>query len=197
VTAAVVTTACADDGPATTPDVREVAAVACDRPLPSLGVGLVVADGLVATAAHVVDGPRRTVSVDGMPARVVAVDARTDLALLATSVDGAARLVDRPTGGVMVRTTTGDLMATIVDTGSLVVHDTSAQQRHERDVHTIRPGVARGTSGAPLVDERGAVLGLVVLDNPTDGTAYATTSAELAGLLAATPERHADVPCRE
>ena len=172
-----------------------VTATPCDRPLASEGLGVVLGDGIVATAAHVVEGPRRTVTVDGAPASVLAVDARTDLALLRADVDGRAPLVDRPSGDVAVDTPGGDLASTIVRTGRLVVHDTSARLRHEREAHTIRPGVAGGTSGAPLVDEDGGVLGIVVLDNTTDGTAYAVTSAELARLLAVSSDGHAGVPC--
>jgi len=193
--------ACSDDGPPVTAPVIvvDVAATGCDRPLPSRGVGVAVADGLVATAAHVVDGPRRDVTVDGRAADVVLVDARTDLALLAAPVHGTAVLGPQPTGGrdVVVRTPVAALPVTIVRTGTLIVHDTSAGVRHEREAHTIRPGVTEGTSGAPLVDGRGAVVGIVILDNQGDGTAYAVTSAELAALLTENRRPAADVRCRE
>ena len=45
-----------------------VAAQPCRRPTRDLGIGVVVADGLVLTAAHTVDGDRRAVTVDGRPA---------------------------------------------------------------------------------------------------------------------------------
>jgi S1-C subfamily serine protease len=71
----------------------------------------------------------------------------------------------------------------ILRTGPLVVHDTTERERHEREVHTLTPGVEEGTSGAPLVDEDGRLLGVVVLDNAAGGVAYAVTAAELAGVL--------------
>lgn len=162
--------------------VVEVAAVPCDRPLASRGVGVVLADGVVATAAHVVDGPRREITVDGAPAEVVALDARTDLALLATAVTGTAPVARDPQGAVTLFLPADAVTVTVVDTGPLVVHDTTARVRHRREVHTFRPGVTDGTSGAPLVDERGAVVGIVVIDHPVDGTAFAVTGAELDAL---------------
>lgn len=182
---------CADDGPDGAPPagfaslrVVEVAAVPCDRPLASRGMGVVVADGVVATAAHTVDGARREITVDGAPAEVVALDARTDLALLAAPVTGAATLARDPTGSVTLHLPDHAVAVTVLDTGPLVVHDTTARARHRREVHTIQPGVADGTSGAPLVDQHGRVVGIVVLDHPADGTAFAVTGAELAALRA-------------
>lgn len=179
------TAACADDGPgAAAVAVVSVAARRCDRPLPSEGVGLVAGPGLVVTAAHVVDGPRREVLVDGRPGQVVAVDARTDLALVAVDVGGRAATFGEPSAGdVRVITPIGERPAVVVRTGTLVVDDLSARRRHRRQAHTVRPGVDAGTSGAPVVDDAGRVLGIVVLDNPTDGTAYAVTAGELQQLL--------------
>ncbi len=181
--------ACGDDGPATRDSgavAVAVAAMPCDRPTRDLGAGVVVAAGLVATAAHVVDGPRREVTVDGRPARVVAADARTDLALLMADVDGPpAALADAAPPDATVRNPAGDIPVTVLRAITLVVNDTTNGERHERSVLTISPSVPEGTSGAPVVDEAGRVLGIVVLDNRTDGTAYAVTSAELRTVLAA------------
>jgi hypothetical protein len=73
----------------------------------------------------------------------------------------------------------------VVRSGGLVVHDATDRARYERDVHVFTPGVAEGTSGAPLIDEEGRLAGIVVLDNPGDGVAYAVTAAELSALMAA------------
>ena len=137
--------ACADDQPASDVVAVEVAAQPCDRPTRDLGVGVLVGPGLVATAAHTVEGPRRQLTVDGSPARVVALDARTDLALLAADIGGTpaeatADDLDRGT----VRTPGGDLEVTVLRTGPLVVDDTTAGTRHERTVHTFTPGCRSG-----------------------------------------------------
>ena len=162
-----------------------VAAQPCDRPTRDRGLGVVVGSGLVATAAHTVDGPRRELTVDEAPARIVAIDARTDLALLAVDVPGpvAELSLDAPARAALA-TLAGRREVEITRTGRLVVHDVTAGARHERQVHTFTPGVAAGTSGAPLVDEDARLLGIVVLANGSDGTAYAVTAAELARLLA-------------
>jgi S1-C subfamily serine protease len=178
--------ACADDT-ATTPRVVEVAAQPCASPNRSFGLGVVVADDLVATAAHTVDGPLRDLSVDGVVATVVAIDPRTDLALLAVDIDAAA--AELSTAAPVTATVLGTgrpATVRIVRTGTLVVHDATDRARHERQAHTFTPGVERGASGAPLVDDDGRVLGVVVLDRRRDDIAYAVAAAELAGLLDAT-----------
>jgi S1-C subfamily serine protease len=179
--------ACTEDGPATAPHVEVVAVRAqpCDRPLPSEGVGVVLADGVVVTAGHVVEGPRRDVTVDGEPAIVVALDARTDLGVLRADVSGRAELADDPSGATHVATPARDLPVRILRTGALVVEDTTDRASYTRQVHTITPDVVDGTSGAPLVDGVGHVLGIVVLANRNDATSYAVTRAEIETVLGA------------
>jgi len=179
--------ACADDGPVSTPgpQVVTVAAQPCDRPLPAEGLGVVVADGVVVTAGHVVEGPRRRLTVDGADATVLEVDARTDLAVLRADVTGGADVTTSPDGELRVATADGAIPVAVVRTGLLIVHDTTDRARYERQVHTIRPAVAAGTSGAPLVDASGDVAGIVVLTNRDDGTSYAVTGDEVRALLTA------------
>jgi S1-C subfamily serine protease len=190
-------TACADDGPGAAPVPPQVVAVAaqpCDRPLPSEGVGVVVGDGIVVTAGHIVEGPRRRVTVDGARATVVGVDRRTDLAVLRADVVGAVDVTRSPTGDVHVATPDDDIAVTVLRTGLLIVHDTTDRARYERQVHTIRPAVAAGTSGAPLLDASGDVAGIVVLANRGDGTSYAVTGAEVDAVLAANRATAAAAP---
>jgi len=179
-------TSCADDGPVVASEVRAVAIASqpCDRPLPAEGMGVVLGDGIIATAGHLVEGARRTVTADGAPATILSVDARTDVAILRADVTGGAALADQPVGAVHVTTPDGDVAALIVRTGALVVHDTTDRAAHRRQAHTLRPDVAAGTSGAPLVDGAGAVVGIVVLANRRAGTSYASTAAEIRTVLA-------------
>ena len=164
--------------------VVEVAAQPCDRPTRSRGLGFVVAEDLVATTAHTVEGPLRDLTVDGVAASVAAIDRRTDLALLDVELDAApAELSNKPVvAGSVLRPGTASPVR-IVRTGTLVVHDTTDRARYERQVHTFAPGVEDGTSGAPLVDAAGRVLGVVVLDRRGGDVAYAVTARELSGLL--------------
>jgi hypothetical protein len=181
----VLTCACADDGPVARPTVVAVAAQPCDRPTRSHGLGFVVASDLVATAAHTVEDDLRQLTVGGNPATVAALDPRTDLALLEvelpvppawlSTANRSSAFVLGPGPAEPVR---------IVRTGTLVVHDVTDGARYERQVHTFTPGVEGGTSGAPLVDPAGRILGVVVLDNPRRGVAYAVTAAELSRLIA-------------
>jgi S1-C subfamily serine protease len=193
-----VTAAC-DDGRAD--DIADAVVVAvsaqpCTSPNRDLGVGVVVGPDLVATAAHVVDGPRREVTVDGRPAGVLLADARTDLALLRTDVDGpGATTTDEAPDHALVRTPEGDHDVDVLRTGRLVVDDVTDGVRHEREVHTFTPGVEPGTSGAPLVDDEGRVGGIVVLTNRTDGTGYAVTAAEVRRSLAAVRGSPASAGC--
>jgi S1-C subfamily serine protease len=185
--------ACADGGPRRAdPTVVAVAAQPCRRPTSDIGTGVVVAPGLVVTAAHVVDGQRRTIVVDGQPAGVVALDPRTDLALLAAPITGRAVQLAAPSArDAWVRAQRVEILRT----GRLVVHDATTGAVHQREVHTLRPAVAPGASGAPLIDGAGRVLGVVVLDNRTDGTAYAVTAAEVGRFLEQRPTSSPPAGC--
>jgi S1-C subfamily serine protease len=175
-----------------------VAAQPCRRPTRDLGVGVVVGDGLVLTAAHTVDGARRAVTVDDRPAVVVARDPRTDLALLSADVSGPSVEVQPLTGAAArVATTSGTTAVQVIRTGRLIVHDATTGGRNERDVHTLRPAMPHGASGAPVLDAGNHVVGLVVLDNVTDGTAYAVTSEEIIRFLAQPRIADARSDCRE
>jgi S1-C subfamily serine protease len=181
--------ACAEDGPSSLPRVVAVAAQPCDTPNRSIGWGVVVNTGLVATAAHTVEGPLRTLSVDGHPARVAVLDARTDLALLAVDLDAEpARITGSSPRDATVALPAGPIEVEILRTGPLVVRDTTDRARYRREVHTFTPGVEDGTSGAPLVDGDGRVLGIVTLDNRGRGVAYAVTGDELSRLVRAADE---------
>jgi S1-C subfamily serine protease len=175
--------ACGGDAPVV-PVVVKVAAQPCGTPNRSLGFGVVVAEDLVATAAHTVEGPRREVSVDGRPAQVAVLDARTDVALLTVDLDATPAQIDlgSPRHAV-VGVPASPINVEILRTGPLVVRDTTDRARYRREVHTFTPGVEHGTSGAPLVDDDGRVLGIVVLDNPGRGVGYAVTGKELTNLL--------------
>jgi S1-C subfamily serine protease len=191
-----VAAACANTPAGREATVVGVAAQPCDTPNRDLGVGVVVGDGVVLTAAHTVDGPRRSVTIDGAPARVLDVDARTDLALLTADIDGEpAVLATAAPPAARLRTTDGEQPVEIVRTGDLIVNDTTAGLRHRRQVHTFSPAVTGGTSGAPLLDAEGRIVGIVVLANRGDGTAYAVTAAEIADLLADMGREPARPPC--
>jgi S1-C subfamily serine protease len=170
-------------------DTVEIAAQPCDRPTARLGVGVVVADGLVATAAHVVDGANREVHAGGRDAVVVAVDPRRDLAVLATDTSGLRpAAIDASTlepGAVLtVVSPSGPVAVDLLRTVTLEVDDVTAGTEYRRRVHVVAPAVDAGVSGAPLLDSRGRLRGIVVLAHRGDDASYAVTGSELRDLLA-------------
>jgi S1-C subfamily serine protease len=170
--------------------VVHVAAQPCEHPNRAFGLGVVVAEGLVATAAHTVDGALRTLTVDDVPAAVVAIEPRTDLAPLAADIDGPpVELSTAAPAAATLLGPDGPIAVEIEDTGTLVVHDATDRRRYERQAHVFTPGVAEGASGSPLVDGDGKVLGIVVLDSRRGDNAYAVTAAELTGLMAELGDR--------
>ena len=156
----------------------------------ALGFGVVVAEDLVATAAHTVEGPLRDLRVDGRPATLVTADARTDLALLAVPDVGTepAELSDgAPSKRHVADTRRGAARRDRLDrTARRARHDRRRAPRATRAPHLTLPS-QDGTSGAPLVDDRNRVLGIVVLSEPADDVAYAVTAGELAALVAERP----------
>ncbi|MGI9053883.1 MAG: S1 family peptidase, partial [Ilumatobacteraceae bacterium] len=178
--------------------VVRVAAQPCRTPNRALGLGVVLDEDVVATAAHTVDDDLRSLTVDGAPATVLSIDLRTDLALLAAeTADRAPADLTDPTPGpaATVVSPDGGLDVTILSTGPLIVHDVTDDVRHERQVHRFMPGVPAGTSGAPLVDEQQRVLGIVVLDDRMSDVGYSVTAAEVALVLAAPRDLQHPIGC--
>ena len=188
--------ACGDDGPswpaAAAGAVVVVDAQRCDRPNRLTGFGVRLDDGVIVTAAHNVDHDLRRLSVDGQPASVAAIDARADLAVLDVPGDeGAIAGLAAPTA---VGRSQPLWLATVGDDGpqvsaidgtrptDLVVHDTTAGQRFEREAIAFTPAVAAGTSGAPLLTADGDVAGIVVIAVGARDRSYAVAAAEVASI---------------
>jgi len=171
------------------PAVVRIRAQPCERPTRSLGVGTVVGHGLVLTAAHVVEGRLRSLTVDGRPGTVVALDPRRDLALVATETSARrpARLAAGvPAGGTAARALLpdGHEPVTVLRAVRLRVTDATRRTIHERRSVVVSPALPRGTSGAPVVDDDGRVLGIVVLSRPRSGVADAVAHDEVSDVVA-------------
>ncbi len=146
-------------------------AAAQERPSSS-GSGFVVAEGRALTNHHVIDGCRRVAvrTPDGrtLPARVLADDARRDLALLA--VEGEAGPALRFRDGPPVRrgeavVTYGFPLSGVLSSGpTLTTGDISALAGlRDNPLHfQISAPVQPGNSGGPLLDSQGHVVGVVV-----------------------------------
>jgi S1-C subfamily serine protease len=180
----------ADGDRATPVDIVEVEAIGCDRPQPRRGVGTVVADGVVLTAGHVVDGELRDLRVDGQPAAVVGMDAESDLALVAVTghLDPTPSWrfgppVDVDPGPVSVRTAHRTVDAHLNRALTLRVEDITAHSTTQRGAFEIDVVVDPGDSGAPVIDTDGHPIGVVVLRRSSVGVSYASRLPALSELL--------------
>ena len=185
--AIIVTSAgCADDPPDGVTSVA-IAATPCDRPTARLGVGTIVAEGWVLTAAHVVEDELRDVAVDGRTARVVALDPRTDVAMLdvETASDAStAILADAEIGdAVRIITPTGVIETVVERIVTLSVDDTTDGAIRRRLTLVLDGTVPGGTSGAPVVADDGRIVGMVTISHTGREVTYATAAAEIRPFL--------------
>jgi S1-C subfamily serine protease len=184
---AVALAACAPDTPAGVTTV-EIAATPCDRPNARLGVGTIVGEGLVLTAAHVVEDDLRDLAVDGRPARVISLDARIDAALLAADTPSGATAPSmatetETTESVRILTPTDVIDTTVARVVTLTVDDATDRTAHRRQALVLDGAVASGTSGAPVVDDDYQIVGMVTVAHRGRDVTYATRSAELRTLI--------------
>jgi hypothetical protein len=150
-----------------------------------LATGFAAGGDRVVTVAHVLDAGG-AVTVGGRAARVVRVDARDDLALLAVRGLRAPRL--RTTAGAGARDARLDLRSGVRPAS--VRRAITATVRIEPAPAVRRPAlelaadVAGGDSGAALVDREGRVAGVLFARSTARAhTAYAVDAAALRALL--------------
>lgn len=183
--------ACGDDAaPDAAHGLVPVESQTCDRPQTRHGVGLLLADGLALTAAHVVDDELRHLEFDGHAASVIAMSTETDLALVASDVAGAgprnaavrwfatiddAALpdIDAPQP-VTIRSVRRSQDTTVERVVTLRVDDLSADAVHERRALVLAMAAAPGDSGSPVIDASGDVIGVVTLRRSGLDESYAT-----------------------
>lgn len=176
----------------------QVEAAACSRV--QEGSGVVAADGLIVTNAHVVAGSRRTSVLrnpDGLslPAAVVAFDPARDVAVLRVPD------IDRPAlpiapgdpargaiGAVFGHPRGGPLAVQPFQVGDVVKatgRDIYDGEQTKRNVLFLASALAPGDSGGPLVDPSGTVIGIafaIAPDRPD--VAYALAPSEVLPVLA-------------
>jgi S1-C subfamily serine protease len=169
------------------------------------GTGFVVARDVIVTNAHVVAGERDTSvflpSGDRLDARVVSFDPRRDLAVLVVDDLGLTPLrlgsgqagsegaVYGHPGGGPLRPTPARIAEQIDARGSDIYRTTPTR----RSVFVLASQLQPGDSGAPLVDQSGAVMGVAfAIDPGHQGTAYALTNDELRAVLDDIPGDNAD-----
>jgi S1-C subfamily serine protease len=176
------------------PSVVRVDGRACDQM--QQGSGVVVADDLVLTNAHVVAGNRETTVTTENGGRFAAVvvgfEPRRDLALVrvhglglpalergSSDVDESGAVVGYPEGGPQLESP-ARIAEEITATGT----DIYRSAETERSVFVLGAVLEPGDSGGPLIDRGGRVVGIAFAVDPgEERTAYALTDLEIdAGL---------------
>ncbi len=167
------------------------------------GSGFVVADGIVATNAHVIAGSDeiRLRRPDGevVPATILHSDSNRDLALLEAPgigrpalplrdpvVDESGATIGYPGGQDVPRVAP----AVVRDDRSTVGRDLYGSELVTRRVLFLAANLQQGDSGSALIGGDGAVMGVVFAVSPDDpDVAYALHPQELRDVLAAAPNR--------
>ena len=173
------------------------------------GTGFVVADGLIATNAHVVAGERETTVIrdDGrrFDGTVVAFDPDRDLAIVAVqgydrpplplapdASEGTVGGVFGHPGGEPLRIAPFRVARHITATG----RDIYGADTTERDVLELAAALRPGDSGSPLVAPSGQVVGIAfAIARDRAEVAYALTTAELSTVLATVGAPVTTGPC--
>jgi S1-C subfamily serine protease len=199
--AAALGTCGSDPAVAPAPTALQVRAAGCSA-VDTLATGAVVGPGLVLTVAHALHGADE-VSVDGRPADVVALDDRVDAALLtvASGTSGSTvpvALADRADSGaarvVTVDGTTSTRVARVVqaEVEAGGVSDAPTDSGFvPRRVLELPLQLESGDSGAPVVDRRARLIGMVFATSREGARSYAVAVDELAPFIAGA---HADGP---
>jgi S1-C subfamily serine protease len=139
-----------------------------------VGTGWAISsDGVFATAAHVVKGAREVFvgfKESPMPARVLIVDERTDLALVQVDSRGK-KFVPIPVishgniaNGTKVVAIGYPMAFTLGDDPRLTEGSVSAQSGIAKDVtrYQVSVPIQPGNSGGPVIDEKGQAVGVAV-----------------------------------
>jgi S1-C subfamily serine protease len=162
-----------------------VVAVAVTSPAGAaeLATGFAAGRDTIVTVAHVLDAGGG-VTVDGRAARVLRVDRRDDLALLSAPGLRAPRAATAAAAGdvrLLLRTTTRPARIRRAITATVRIEPDPAVRRPALE---LAADVAPGDSGAPLVDARGRVAGVVFATSSGRAhTAYAVDASAVAVLL--------------
>lgn len=178
-----------------------IATTACGHASRTTGSGTRIDDTRVLTAAHVVIGAG-SVTVDGEPAAVVAVNPTADLALLRSAGPELAPLAlgEPASAGSHVDVhgaTSGDVRVTVARPATLVVDDVGAAGRSRRSGYVLDGSIDGGDSGAGLHAPDGLVGVVFATSTAGTATAYAVDSTEIRDFLETASEReHACDPSR-
>lgn len=158
------------------------------------GTGFLYSNGHVVTNAHVIAGVRNPKVYDGKgthDAKVVLFDAMNDVAVLSVSgataqplslnteplqTGQAVLVVGYPGGGTQQAQVAG-----VLDTVIALGRDIYGREKTERHVYILQSQLIPGNSGGPIIDEKGAVRGIVFATSTTyNNIGYALTLSQVA-----------------
>jgi S1-C subfamily serine protease len=186
---AVVVAGCGGSRPADGPPPRVLrVTVAAGGLVPEIATGVATGDGRVVTVAHALDG-RRAVAVAGRPAHVLRVDRRLDLALLAVPRLRAPTLRlgsdERRAEIAVLRDLSPRTIAAAIRRRVLIRwRDRPGDPPRDRPGLEVAARIDPGDSGAPVLDRRGRVLGLVYArSHDRENTAWAIDASAVRTLL--------------
>jgi S1-C subfamily serine protease len=188
--------ACGAAGTAGEPPAALRVTVATGGLVPQVATGVATADGRVLTVAHVLSGGHG-VQVAGRRARILRVDRRLDLALLAVPglrapvvrLGGEARRVEI---AVVQHRRARSVMGTIRRRVLIRWRDQPTDPPQPRPGLELAARIDPGDSGAPVVDRRGRLLGVVFArSGDRDDRAWAIDASAVRALLGACAGRDA------
>lgn len=176
-----------------------VATTRCGTASPTSGVGVIVDDDLVLTAAHVVvgagsvtisDSERESASTStALVAEIVLVDATRDLALLRVPnlLGEPVELGTAVAGDLLVAPLPGARRATAIVRRAVAINidDVRASTRSRRAGYELRGALVPGDSGAGLFDDEDRLVGIFFSRSVSRDVVFAVGATEIATVLSA------------
>ncbi len=159
----------------------------------SQGSGFVADPGLVITNAHVIAGVAEPLVIDGQGTHrttVIGFDPNLDIAVLRVNNLAGAPLQfessiqpDGTSGATVGYPGGGDLTAdpaAVIESFKALGRNIYNQGETAREVYSIKGNVHPGSSGGPLIDKDGDVIGVIFAESTSyEGVGYALVSDEV------------------